>query len=830
MEDLSFDTDPIQQLELNQHQAQLAQEEEHEEAESESESENEVKEFTILTSSAAVPLRTVRIQQVQVLPEYPQTLPSGYTYCVATDKRDTNSVLAEALAFQYCRKIKAKQKPTTCLYLGNPALRWKYQCTGAKYCEYLESSLRTRSHRHANAQLWEELRQYRRTPLRDETNLRKKHSLGLYLSIQRRFRIGIACGNHTLQCSPILRQTSHLSVSGVQYWYIGCSAWRWQAERTEDHFFRRITEKHDLEHLQKLFREGLEYVPESVTACCSVEPNTSRLPRCDVDHPQGQAQFLQWTCPVEFDIIIPRDLEHVPFFLFCSHGEHTHLPPPPHRPPTEVLQGLIELIQKERDPTATRAKFLSSHALKEFCRRNNAVSLIQIHQSFANMDRISRILWRERLTMFPAGQHIQGVIVEQTAKHRNPETAYIREVSVDCTGTIVLCFFTEQAKVFAGRKTFQCDMSFKRTFKYGFREIIFSFFNEPYGKLFTLARIFVNRDSPQMYQQCFQKLLTSLSERVGENLNLWRHLHGTGFDGMTIDMDWKQMEGFGLYLQNLDTRRRPWDWQLQNCIRFCTIHFRRSVIQAVPGLEYTRGGIYDRMESLLTCTSMEDYHTLGNLLRDNEPSPIANWAAHKLIPVISAGLNQHCSLIPEDIWNSMSPDSNAAEQTAEKSYSYRKGLPLLSAVLSGMKLDQRDIDELQARDDGIRHISRSTSITNRYMISLGREKRKRNAELNSPEPSNTLLRRSNSSGSIRGRSITSRSRSPSTQRPRTSSPRTVRSQSHKRQAFENNQELIIERERLALREKALELEEREIANMEKKLELEERRARLARTG
>jgi hypothetical protein len=66
--------------------------------------------------------------------------------------------------------------------------------------------------------------------------------------------------------------------------------------------------------------------------------------------------------------------------------------------------------------------------------------------------------------------------------------------------------------------------------------------------------------------------------------------------------------------------------------------------------------------------------------------PVANWATHKLIPVIAAGLNQQCSLIPKDIWDTMSPDSNAAEQTAEKSYSYGKGLPLLSAVLRSVNV------------------------------------------------------------------------------------------------------------------------------------------------
>lgn len=163
-------------------------------------------------------------------------------------------------------------------------------------------------------------------------------------------------------------------MSGVRYWYIGCLAWQYRAEYTEDHFFRRISGKHDLEHLQKLFREGSEYVSESTAACCTVEPNSSRLPRCgmlppvyrifnamltcskDVNHPQGHAKFLQWDCPVEFDIVIPLHLERIPYFLFCSHGQHTHLPPPPHRPPEEIIQGITKLIRRERDPAITRGK------------------------------------------------------------------------------------------------------------------------------------------------------------------------------------------------------------------------------------------------------------------------------------------------------------------------------------------------------------------------------------------------------------------------------------------------------------------------------------------
>ena len=45
-----------------------------------------------------------------------------------------------------------------------------------------------------------------------------------------------------------------------------------------------------------------------------------------------------------------------------------------------------------------------------------------------------------------------------------------------------------------------------------------------------------------------------------------------------------------------------------------------------------------------------------------------------------------------------------------------------------MKLDQRDIDQLEAREDGVRHVSRSTLIASRYIASLGRESRPRSSQ------------------------------------------------------------------------------------------------------
>lgn len=36
--------------------------------------------------------------------------------------------------------------------------------------------------------------------------------------------------------------------------------------------------------------------------------------------------------------------------LFTSHGKHTHPPPPPTKPPQEILQEIQDLVRAMRDP------------------------------------------------------------------------------------------------------------------------------------------------------------------------------------------------------------------------------------------------------------------------------------------------------------------------------------------------------------------------------------------------------------------------------------------------------------------------------------------------
>ena len=57
-----------------------------------------------------------------------------------------------------------------------------------------------------------------------------------------------------------------------------------------------------------------------------------------------------------FYIFILSDIQQTPYIQFTSHGTHSHPPPPPNKPPTEIVQDILEVIHRMRDPDLTLGK------------------------------------------------------------------------------------------------------------------------------------------------------------------------------------------------------------------------------------------------------------------------------------------------------------------------------------------------------------------------------------------------------------------------------------------------------------------------------------------
>lgn len=66
---------------------------------------------------------------------------------------------------------------------------------------------------------------------------------------------------------------------------------------------------------------------------------------------------------------------------------------------------------------------LKNPALREFCQRYNKRSLVEIHQSLANYDKISALIYKQRLLNYPDGQSIAGVEFEYHRHHKDKPEA-----------------------------------------------------------------------------------------------------------------------------------------------------------------------------------------------------------------------------------------------------------------------------------------------------------------------------------------------------------------------------------------------------------------------
>jgi hypothetical protein len=58
-------------------------------------------------------------------------------------------------------------------------------------------------------------------------------------------------------------------------------------------------------------------------------------------------------CDVKFTWLVPTDLKHCPYVILCSHGTHSHPPPPATTTPLIYRRQIEDLIRKEDALTMT---------------------------------------------------------------------------------------------------------------------------------------------------------------------------------------------------------------------------------------------------------------------------------------------------------------------------------------------------------------------------------------------------------------------------------------------------------------------------------------------
>ncbi|OKP09326.1 hypothetical protein PENSUB_5331 [Penicillium subrubescens] len=193
------------------------------------------------------------------------------------------------------------------------------------------------------------------------------------------------------------------------------------------------------------------------------------------------------------------------------------------------------VVEQQVSRKTTCGLFLRSPELRDFCKSYRGETLSQIHASFANYDRIRALILKQRILAYPEGRDLKGVYWKYT---NDPEwreyTRGIYNVPYN-DGVIILCALDSQIKLLASVKSFEVDMSYKRT-KGEFNEVIFAMFHEKHGKVITLARAFVNRQDKYTYKKLFEVLFERVETVTGFPIRFY-YLYGEGLRAIVMDMD-----------------------------------------------------------------------------------------------------------------------------------------------------------------------------------------------------------------------------------------------------------------------------------------------------
>ncbi|KAJ5148332.1 hypothetical protein N7526_001684 [Penicillium atrosanguineum] len=616
------------------------------------------------------------IEYVPLLPEYPETHDDGFAYIVSIDKYKPEELRRIMKSTQYAMGGFGDTKNIHSAYLGCQTERKRFKCSGIKSCEFLDPRLSYLAHTKADKDLWTLITSIRQeiadSSLTEGNGELQRNSIGLYNAIKKKFL--------------------------------------------------RVSRVNSLVKVVNLYFASTITIP---LTCGVIEPAASRRPLCGVIHPQGQGKIQSHgACNVIFQTFIPLLPERYPYAIFYSRGRHSHPPPPPTKAPWIIASEVLDLICKNLDPDLKLSTFLRSPALREFCKQYKCKTLSQIHSSFAKIDKVSALLWKQRALNYPLGKGIAGLRHHLEAKPDLKE--YVQEIYETSEGNFVFCAFAKQLQFLATRDAIEVDMSYKRV-KGDINEVIFATMLTDHGKIITLCRVFTDQESAAGYKFIFQMVFELMSRSIGRPIR-FHYLHREGIKAIVGDMGPKQIFGLGAFLQDQDTEQnqRSPTWHLVRIMIFCAIHFMRTVSKIYPNRpDNSHIERRERLNGLLSCQTEDDYYRLLDLIEEQDPN-LKYWVRHKRHPVIAAGLCKACSGVRPEFFSRFRPHTNTVEQSHNKSYALGTYDSLLGAVTKSLYLDQQDLDQLENRDAfGIHHRYQADDIEARFGRNLQREAKKR---------------------------------------------------------------------------------------------------------
>ncbi|KAK4196455.1 hypothetical protein QBC40DRAFT_351776 [Triangularia verruculosa] len=437
--------------------------------------------------------------------------------------------------------------------------------------------------------------------------------------------------------------------------------------------------------------------------CYDVDQQTGRRSLCTDTHLRGEGQGQMNTlseCDVKISFLVPVDLVQTPYIIIASHGIHSHPPPPPKKVPSDILIGLMEVMDGIGREDITVGQLHNNPAIAQFCEQHGGKTLADIAAGLANYSRLYLTVLAYRLRVNPFGCGIDGVMHLFEQERHDKDTRYIQSVIRNGQCHMVICFHKAQAEPFRSGhiRTFQVDMNYKHL-KYD-KEIVWATkIPEVVGSI-PLVRVITNIWHAEAFQLMFTEVFGILREAYGIEV-LWEHIHGVvpnSFIDMTVDQDWACMKGFGQYLHTVDPTH-SFKWHIRQTVRLCSRHFNQGVKKVldtanIRGAE--RSDLGSRMYGLLQARSSRKYYAICRRLQRSAHFRVSEWAKHKANKVIASGFNKFCSPMPQERREALQGTSNVVESEHEARYkgSGDRYTSALSCVKHNARYDDKRMSHL----------------------------------------------------------------------------------------------------------------------------------------
>ncbi|KAI2608990.1 uncharacterized protein GGS25DRAFT_479853 [Hypoxylon fragiforme] len=630
-------------------------------------------DLTLLSSADSVlngtALRAETFVWVPAMPNYPETSINGTCYVISWKDKSTQENPQKIMdEVEFCRAKHGNTRRSTSVFFEySPVYRLSYKCTGVKCCEYLHPELRNQSYTAVTDELWDKKAKIQRDI---EEKLQQQAGMEAITYI----RAHISDFEDKKTCKPFLPtcrleiQIEPETISGIPYYILRCinSTPHSQTPSSIQHCYRFIDRKYnsEIDLIQRILNNTDDIEPGQ---CSYVQHNQKHQKKCCFDHPQGRGLIKPASCNCRFEVIIPVDLDLIPYIAVVCTGIHCHPLPPPSKMKKDTMKRGMDLIASMKNPRLTAAMFLSNPAVKEW------KDLEKNHPSLNNLSTIRYMIRLSKMIHYPLGSSILAVQRKFELQRDSPDQ-YVQDIYQDGINFMIICFNKGQLEIFQRLRTVTIDMNYKHLLDRTHREIIWAVFDEKIRKNVAIFRVITNSDSVQMYYFMFRRLFAFIKDKFHYELK-WDHIHNTkkkidnSFIGFTIDQDYKLIIGIGLYLSDVDPAH-DWLWHIQRTIRYCTVHFQRGVEKQV-GPARDKDSDFSMLMELLHMSSELEYLKLCDfMVRFFCNGRFANWAKHKSRTSIRCGLNPSCSRMPRENWNLLSSTTNPAEVQHQRSYKY----------------------------------------------------------------------------------------------------------------------------------------------------------------